>query len=203
MQNFRVESFVSVHQEDKGVSLICPDAPMVQIGNFNFARKSNSIPREQNPLLLAWPLNNYWDTNFRASQPGYIELNYLFRSHDKFDPVVMPTESKRVTVPVEVHPLINCQEEKTQQFFSLSNSDFHVLHVKKSEDNQGIIFRIINRGKKESEGTLAVPSKKIINAHICSVLEEDVSSLKVIGNSVNFQLQSNQLSTIKLIIENT
>jgi len=196
-----VESFVSVHNSDKGVCLICPDAPMVQIGDFNFARKNNTISRNQNPLLLAWPLNNYWDTNFRASQPGYIELHYFFRAHGGFDPVSTVIESRSRIIPLEIHPIINCQEEKTQKFFHLSNEEFQVLHVKKSEDERGIIFRLINRGNAETEGTLTIPSKKIKEAHVCSILEEKVSAVSVVNNDVTLKLTPNQLTTIKLIVE--
>jgi hypothetical protein len=195
-----VESFVSVHNLDKGVSLICPDAPMVQIGDFNFARKNKTIARNDNPLLLAWPLNNYWDTNFRASQPGYIELNYHFRAHGKFDPITMPSENKSKIVPLEIHPVINLQEEKTEQFFNLSDVDFQVLHVKKSEDGDGIIFRVINRSDKEREGKLDMPSKTIREAHICTVLEENVSSIPVAKNTTTFKLNPNQLTTLKIIV---
>jgi hypothetical protein len=198
-----VESFVSVHHSDKGVSLICPDAPMVQIGDFNFARKHKLIQRNENPLLLAWPLNNYWDTNFRARQPGYIELNYMFRSHGEFDEVLLSSENRSKIIPLEIHPIINCKEEKIKQFFHLTNEDFQVLHVKKTEVGQGIIVRLINRSKKETEGTLTIPSKTIKESHICSVLEENISELLVVNNTITFNLKPNQLTTIKLIVDNT
>jgi len=196
-----VESFVSVHNSDKGVSLVCPDAPMVQIGDFNFARKNSAIPRNDYPLLLAWPLNNYWDTNFRKSQPGFIELNYFFRAHGRFESSDIINESKSKTVPLEIHPITNCKEDKTEHFFRITNDDFQIIHVKKSEDDQGIIFRLINRGKKEGEGIITIPAKTIKESHICSVLEENVSSLKVTDNSVTIRLKPNQLTTIKLIVD--
>ena len=196
-----VESFVSVNDSDKGIALVCPDAPMVQIGDFNFARKSESIPRNQNPLLLAWALNNYWDTNFRRSQPGIIDINYYFRSFGKFNPMVIPMECKSQTIPLEIHPLINCKEEKNSQFFKITNNDFQILHVKKAEHDTGIIFRMINKGTSKSEGKLSVPSKTVKKAYTCSILEENISELEIIDDAVHVKLPPNQLSTIKLIVD--
>lgn len=173
---------------------------MVQIGDFNFARKSDSIARDKDPVLLAWPLNNYWDTNFRASQPGYVEINYLFQAHGKFDPISNPIENKSKTVPLEIHPVINCQEEKTEHFFMLSNKEFHVLHTKKSEDNLGIIFRLINRGQHKAEGTLTIPGKSIEDAYICTILEEEQSPVQISDNAATITLIPNQITTVKLIV---
>ncbi|MCX6875555.1 MAG: glycoside hydrolase [Verrucomicrobia bacterium] len=59
-----------------GVALLTPDAPMVQFGDFHFARPLDVLPRPPCPLLLAWPVNNYWDTNFSRVQAGRIRLRY-------------------------------------------------------------------------------------------------------------------------------
>jgi hypothetical protein len=69
-------TFAAMADDRGGVALFTPDAPMVQFGDFHFGRPLDSLPRPQNPLLLAWPVNNYWDTNFPRVQSGRIRLRY-------------------------------------------------------------------------------------------------------------------------------
>lgn len=70
------DSFAMMCDGNGGVALFTPDAPMVQFGDFNFKKPLDGLPRPANPLLLAWPANNYWDTNFPRVQAGRIHLRY-------------------------------------------------------------------------------------------------------------------------------
>ena len=72
------ETMAAMWDDDGGVALFTPDAPMVQFGDFHFGRPLDVLPRPANPLLLAWPVNNYWDTNFPRVQAGRIRLRYGF-----------------------------------------------------------------------------------------------------------------------------
>lgn len=81
-----VDGGVAVYDERICYGLACPDAPMVQVGGFHFGRELKRIKRDENPLLLAWPLNNYWDTNFVSGQSGMMEFSYRFFLTEEFQP---------------------------------------------------------------------------------------------------------------------
>jgi hypothetical protein len=70
------ETMAAMWDVNGGVALFTPDAPMVQFGDFHFARPMDELPRPRHPLLLAWPVNNCWDTNFPRVQTGRIHLRY-------------------------------------------------------------------------------------------------------------------------------
>ncbi len=82
---FTAESFATMHSPDRGVALFCPDAPKAMAGGFYFGPTLAEVPRIANPLLLAWPLNNYWNTNFPLTQPGKIRLRYGLVTYGVFD----------------------------------------------------------------------------------------------------------------------
>jgi hypothetical protein len=100
-----VDHSISMHREGKGATLVCPDAPLVMPGGFGYALNRKAIPRPANPLLLAWPLNTYWQTNFRASQPGPVDLQWRFHVHGSWSPETAACAAQS-SGPLYLHPLV-------------------------------------------------------------------------------------------------
>ncbi|MFM2092716.1 MAG: hypothetical protein RLZZ127_3205, partial [Planctomycetota bacterium] len=71
-----VDRWIALQLGGRGAMLACPDAPLAMPAGFAFAKDRSRIPRDADPLLLAWPMNNYWQTNFRSSQPGPMDLRW-------------------------------------------------------------------------------------------------------------------------------
>ncbi len=193
-----VESFAAVHSANRGVTLYCPDAPMVQIGDFNYGKGSQNVNKRANPLLLAWPMNSYWDTNFRPSQPGLAEFRYAFRTHGRFDPLLAVREGKMVATPLEVHPAIRCDAEKSGQFFHLEGEGIEVLHLKPAADGTGVIFRLVNLGNRAVKGKLSLPGKKIRKAWLSNPLEENGGKLTVQKNAAFLTLEPRRITSMRI-----
>ena len=70
------ENYAAMWDSLGGLALFVDEAPMVQIGGFNFRAPMDHVERGKNPTLLAWPVSNYWDTNFPRIQPGRMVFNY-------------------------------------------------------------------------------------------------------------------------------
>ena len=100
------DRFAAMCDDEHGVALFTPDAPMVQFGDFNFGRDISENKRSRNPLLLAWPMNNYWNTNFAASQPGRIALRYALRSYSPGELGKLSSWATEVCRPPLVHPIV-------------------------------------------------------------------------------------------------
>ena len=193
---FTVEKFVAMYDGDKCAALFCPHAPMIQAGGFNFGNRSEAIPRDENPLLVAWPLNNYWDTNFRPSQPGYIDLTYYLKSYKSYDESEVFTDAQEVMLPVETHPYLSMPEGGMVQLINLSSDKLKVLHQKKSEDGTGIVMRVINLDNKNEEFKIEFPGRKIIEAYHTSTFEDLKEKLPVKDSSVNISLKYKQITTL-------
>ena len=81
-----------------------PNAPMAMAGGFHFGPPLDSVPRNAMPLLLAWPMNNYWNTNFPVVQPGVHRFRYGLLTHDAFDAEQARAHAAAFANPVIVHP---------------------------------------------------------------------------------------------------
>jgi len=81
---YTVQHWADLSDDNRGMTVGCPLNPLVQFGDFHFADNQQGFDLER-PLLLGWVTNNYWDTNFRAHQPGRVQARYHLSPHDEFD----------------------------------------------------------------------------------------------------------------------
>ncbi|MHB9034629.1 MAG: glycoside hydrolase family 38 N-terminal domain-containing protein [Anaerolineae bacterium] len=61
--------------EGGSVVVAAPEIPLVQVGGINTGKWQASLPAF-NGLVMSWVFNNYWFTNFPASQHGALEWRY-------------------------------------------------------------------------------------------------------------------------------
>ena len=72
-----------------GIAIGMPDTPLLQTGALAFGpRKLTGHPAlgDEKQLLYAWALNNYWETNFKASVGGFYEFRFPVRWGSFSDP---------------------------------------------------------------------------------------------------------------------
>ena len=99
------ETFAAMWDDESGVALFGSEAPMVQFGGFHFGRPLDSLPRPRNPLLLAWPVNNYWDTNVPRIQAGRIDLRYGVATFEKADTAALRIQAQKFRQAAIVWPV--------------------------------------------------------------------------------------------------
>ena len=173
-----VGQWVSLHDGTHGLTLACPDAPMVQIGDFNFGKKQSEVPRKNNPLLLAWPMNNYWNTNFRASQPGWQRFRYELTTHGPFDAARAAATGWEACSTVEVHPVLTAPTPLEQRLVEVEGAGVLPLAVKDA-GNGGIIVRLANISTTSAQACVRLSGKNVAEAFRTNTLEEDRQSLPV------------------------
>ncbi|MFD0618627.1 glycosyl hydrolase-related protein [Paenibacillus sp. GCM10027629] len=189
-----VDKSVSVYDDQFGVTMSCPDAPLVQVGDFNFSKEQKHVPRKANPLLLAWPMNNYWDTNFQARQPGFASYTYVLSTFRNFDPDTAMARAIQAVTPVLTFPVIDCKEELSGQFIEMNGEGVQVFDVKRSEDDSGIVVRLRNCTDQETNVKIAFPDREIEAAYQTNVLEETQAEIpEVQKHGVNISLKAKEM----------
>lgn len=71
------EGWVRGQNEQSGLTISTPDCPLWMFGGLSFGRPGRTSGRS----LLAWLSNNFWDTNFAASQCGRVVLRFRAFRH--------------------------------------------------------------------------------------------------------------------------
>ena len=193
-----VSSFASIHNNDKGATLICPDAPLVMFGNFNFGRNQSAIKRDKNPLLIAWAANNYWETNFRGSQPGLIQLKYAFNSQGEYDAAKISMEAQKVTNSPIVYHAVECPDESSGQLIKVAGNGVKVVYVKASEDKKATILRVMNLNPKDATADIKLPGEKTISAWRCCTQEHKMEKLKVMNSKITILLKTREITSIRI-----
>ncbi|GIQ61862.1 hypothetical protein PACILC2_04300 [Paenibacillus cisolokensis] len=194
-----VDQVVSIYDEEHGVTLACPDAPLVQIGGFHFGKEQREIPRNPRPLLLAWPVNNYWDTNFRASQPGVITVKYELTSFSKYRVEDAHAAAVEAGCPVQLYPAVNCPAEESGVWIEINNPLVVVQGCKPAEDGEGIILRLMNLSEQAEQAVeITFPGRAIRAAALTDMLETAIGRLEPQGSAVGFTVPARRLVTLRV-----
>ncbi len=148
-----VQNWIDVSNEQHGATIATPDAPLFHIGGFTNNRHKIEISNEQ-PLLVSWPMNNHWWTNFKRDQSGWTRLCYRLWLHNTpFDPVTATRFGMETAVPPLVGPLTDLKPGLTHRtapapihlepeatLFTLEPD--HVQMIGTQITNDALIFRL-------------------------------------------------------------
>ncbi|WP_273273411.1 glycoside hydrolase family 38 C-terminal domain-containing protein [Maribacter polysiphoniae] len=74
-----IQNFAAVQNDEAQILFSSNDVPLVQFGDINTGRFYYKH-KPENPHIYSWVLNNYWTTNFRASQEGEMKWKYYLTS---------------------------------------------------------------------------------------------------------------------------
>lgn len=193
-----VSSFASIHNTDKGATLFCPDAPLVMFGGFNFGRNHASLKRDKNPLLVAWATNNYWETNFRGSQPGLIQLKYAFNSQSGYTAADIASQARQIIDSPIVYQVVNCDDETKGQLLDIKGEGVKVVYVKAAEDKKGLVLRVLNLSGKEVAAEIRLPGRSISAAWRCGTTENKLGTLPVADAKLKVLLSPREITSIRI-----
>ena len=196
-----VDKSVSLYDDEKGVTLACPDAPMVQVGDFNFGKESPEIQRNKNPLLLAWPMNNYWDVNFVADQSGALEFSYEISPFNKFNPIDVYEEGLAAEDPYAIGAVVSCREE-TRGSLLVGSGEILPLYIKpirKTDGKRGILLTLKNPTDRINDYSFTVPIYEDFIVDEVTVQEKPKQSIKVLDHLATVTLQPHDLKLYRIM----
>ena len=99
-----IQNGVAWTSKEKTVSIITKDAPLISLGGLEAKRinlcNGKDTKRNQSEVY-SWPMNNFWETNFKVDLGGFYEFRYILdveegeeivqHRHDAGQPVYQKT----------------------------------------------------------------------------------------------------------------
>ncbi|HXF62301.1 MAG TPA: glycosyl hydrolase-related protein [Caldilineaceae bacterium] len=203
---FTVQNWVDFSNGELGVTIATPENPMVQLGDFHFGHNQSEI-RLERPLLLGWVTNNYWETNFRAHQPGRVTARYRIQPYaGPFD----EAQAHRFGLEAMADaPLLQHMGEAREQavwpesgtLLELPEPPVMALHVKAAAQGGGLIVRLLNASDETQTARIGSGLVRIRQAAVCSLLEEVGAALPVSAGAVTLALEPRRVAVVHLAVE--
>jgi hypothetical protein len=201
---FTVQNWVDFSNDQMGVTVATPDNPLVQLGGFHFAANQAAFELER-PMLLGWVTNTYWETNFRAHQPGLVTAHYRVQPHaGAFD----ERQAHRTGLEaMYAAPLLQHMGEESDArawpasgtLLALPQPPVMVLHVKPAAGNQ-LYVRLLNASDTEQTATVGSGLLQITGAASCDLLEHVEAGLPVQDGAVSLSLAPRRVATLLLTV---
>lgn len=203
---FMAQGWVDFSNAQRGVTVALPENPLFQLGNFHFGDYQMEFTLER-PMLLSWAATNYWETNFRAHQPGLVQARYRLYPHaGGFDEssAFRCGQEALYSEPLLQHlgeprggdPMLPVQGSLLQ----LPQPPVAVLHIKPDEDKRGVLVRLLNLSDEKQVSEIGSNLIRIIAARRCNLLEVPQESIPVEAGCLRVELEPRQTLTVRLSV---
>lgn len=201
---FTVQGWVDFSNSDFGVTVACPDAPLVQVGDFTFGagRETVELPRA---MLLGWVTNNYWETNFRAHQPGTVRARYRLVPHGGgFDETAAHRTGLDAASPPLVHhlreaPAAGAAMPPSGSLLMLPEPPVLTLHI--WPDGDVVVLRLLNASDQETIAVVRSSVLRIMSASRCDIFGTRLADIAVDDGAFSVPIEARALGTFRLNVD--
>lgn len=190
------------------VLIASPDVPLFCVGDIVRGR----WPAEANLTgghIFSYVLNNYWHTNYRASQGGDLHFRYRLTSARALSDDQAARFGWSARRPLYAHRL-SFQDFRQEHapydepgggtLARIEPETVALSTLKRARWDAGLILRLRNLTVQPQTASISVPG--VTAAWECSLLERDVAPLVVEADgSVRVQLAPAGLATVRLVTE--
>lgn len=188
-----------------GMQLICPDNPLVTFGGIHFGKRLRSAPADAPAWIMAWLANTYWQTNFRASQPGPFKLRYALIPHDAGTKASqLHAASDLVLNEPILHPIPRGQQGTIPaegQALRLVLGEVRMVAISPAGDGEdSIVLRLYNPSDTAQSVRVDPAGLGIQRAWRCDPVETLIEEIPVTEGSVCLDLPPRSPGCLRLVV---
>ena len=166
------------------ISLYTEDAPLITINDI-FRGLWRASPEPPNGTIFSYIMNNYWHTNYKASQGGVFRFSYRVTSADKIKPssairfFSKPLKGRRVKGDLSIDP-----------------PEVAVTTIKKWDLGNGILIRFLEVDGENKTFRIRSSLLKGTKVIAASLLEEPQEVLGRFDGEIELKLKPRSYTTI-------
>lgn len=159
-----IQNFASIRGKGGQVVFVSPEIPLVQLGDINLG-KFRRVAEVRYPHIYSWVLNNYWTTNFRASQEGELKWRYELTSTPDSSNTFATRFGWGSRIPLLCRVLpaargITGRGATDRSLLGLDGPDILLVAARPSSDSRGIILLVRETSGRPSDLILGMGGKR-------------------------------------------
>jgi len=189
----------------KGAVVWSPlEAPLVQFGDINTGKWLGKLDIS-NQTVFSYVLNNYWMTNFKASQGGPLSFRYAFTSRPGgADPVASSRFGAEARTPFVAEWLpknaAGALPEAAQSFFAVDKPNVLIQTVTAAEAGEGIVLRLREIGGIETRARISSDlfTAETLTYSATDIGENPANAFEVVPRSIYVDLKPFQIVTVRI-----
>ncbi len=201
---FTAQGWADFNDGARGVTVAVPENPLIQLGDFHFGHNQYHFDLER-ALLLGWVTNNYWETNFRAHQPGMVYARYRILPYaGAFD----EARAHRFGLDAaHARPALNHLQEPVAPgapwpaagtLLRLSEPPVLVVNVRRAAEGGGILVTLLNASDAAQQAIVGSGLLMLSAVWRCDLFGNPVEGLPVRTGKVMLELPARQAAVVKV-----
>ena len=218
---FAVQRWVTVNTDDAAVAWTPIDTPLITLCDLTPGKWLDELPIT-NGTIFAYALNNYWFTNYKAGQDGWLTFRYSLTSDGSIEPLAASLFGESAVQPMRAVPVVRGRirgraAPPTKTFCQVQPENVVLTTVKRADDGKGLILRIREIAGKDTEAKIVTHFDGATKASRCDLIErvqgpldfivrqaqvpedtpvEDAANLTF--GQLSLELKANAMATIRL-----
>jgi hypothetical protein len=197
-----VQHQVSISDGNHTVVWASPDSPLISIQDINIGKWLEKLDIE-NGSLFSYIMNNYWYTNYKASQKGCkMRYSITTRKGSNENSRAFHFGWSYANQLLATFLTLDKKEKREKKdipksFFSVNKSNIILSAIKHSEDGKGLVVRLFETDGKKGQVVLQLPVK-FKKAYLCNLVEEEIKPLQLEEKKLRIPYTKNSVITVKL-----
>ena len=203
---YAANTFVATGDDRANACIATREGPMFTVGNLVRGLWPASVENNRG-TLFAYAFNNYWHTNYKASQGGEIPYAFSLKLEEsRFDPVAATRFGWGYAMDVSETscPIMTRQKPSgaaAGSLFTLSEGPVVLGDLKYGDG--GLLVRLYNPSSEDSVARIALPGQSIDGAYKTDLLgtQEELLQREYPSDPVSVKVPARGIRTVSLDLD--